>query len=94
MSGPPCLLTGLAEKANQVPSGEYAAAWPTTTTLLAIAMMARAVGAGVPGGTGDPVGAVGDDAPALEEGLAVAVGVAVARGMVGVGEIPPETGTT
>ena len=110
MSGPFGRPTGRAENANHAPSGEYAADWPTTTTSLAIARIARAVAVGVPLGTGDALG--GAEPPGLDGaldgwpveglggGLDGATGVAVAGAAVagpelGVGDgVPSETGTT
>src|SRR5436309_8135940 len=78
MSGPVALPAGCAENANQAPSGENAADWPTTTTFVAIEMIARAVGAGVPGGSesaGDVLGPAGVlVAAALDCGVALAGG--------------------
>src|SRR5439155_128248 len=76
MSGPVALPAGCAENANQAPSGENAADSPTTTTLVAIERIARAVGAGVPGGSesaGDVLGPAGVlDAAVVDSGVALA----------------------
>src|SRR5438128_8875867 len=88
MSGPVALPAGCAENANQAPSGENAADSPTTTTLVAIERIARAVGAGVPGGSesaGDVLGPAGVlDAAVVDSGVALAGGTEAA----GVGEEP------
>jgi hypothetical protein len=56
MSGPTAPPATCAVKANHLPSGEYAADWPMTTTFLAIASrFAAAVGVAL-GGTGLPLG--------------------------------------
>src|SRR6266545_2462205 len=102
MSGPLWRPTGRAENANHSPLGEKAADWPTTTTSLAIARMASAVGAGVPVGMGETLGGGGESA-GLAGGLDCGfvgrleggIGVAVAGGTVGVADAAaPETGTT
>src|SRR5439155_6809331 len=85
MSGPVALPAGCAENANQTPSGENAADSPTTTTLVAIDRIARAVGAGVPGGSesaGDVPGPAGVLVAAVDSGVALGGGTEAA----GVGE--------
>src|SRR6266545_3089380 len=98
MSGPLWRPTGRAENANHSPLGEKAADWPTTTTSLAIARMASAVGAGVPVGMGETLGGDGESAGldgGLDGRLEGGIGVAVAGGTVGVADAAaPETGTT
>src|SRR5215210_3448838 len=74
MSGPCDPSDGRAEKANQPPSGEYAAASPTTITSLAIAF--------VPGDA--LIGAVGEaDGATLTDGAVVGLAGGVAVPLAG-----------
>src|SRR5438132_11053970 len=96
MSGPWLPSAGRAEKASIVPSGEYEAVSPTTTTLL---MMARAVavGSGADASTdgaapvgvasgGEPAGPIGPVLPAasvVEDGGAAALSPGVPEARAG-----------
>src|SRR5438128_1550952 len=83
MSGPCDASAGRAEKANHMPSLEYAAASPTTTTLLMIAMLPGATGCGDCGSSdGCELVCGGSDSLAVRtlEGVADEAGPGVAAG--------------
>src|SRR4029453_18999169 len=97
MSGPLVPSDGRAEKANQSPSGEYAADCPTTFTSDTMARSWASVGAGVAvwiggvgggsgvavaGGSGDALAGGGEASPL---GSVLALGSVVGATAVGVG---------
>src|SRR6476660_6830049 len=75
MSGPSEPSDGRAVKANQAPSGEYAADWPTTLTPEMIARLADTVGSGVRTGVASGVGSTEGSTEGSTDGSTEAGGV-------------------